>query len=262
MKTARVNGVDIAYRIDGEGPWLTLSHSLACDSSMWDPQMAALTSRFRVLRFDTRGHGASAAPDAAYTLTELAADLFGLLASLDIQRTHFAGLSMGGMIGQTFALNHPGVLASLILADTSSRRAPNGAQLWGDRIKVAKAQGMAALVAPTLSRWFTDPYRAAHPDVMQRFGERIASTPVAGYAGCCAAIAELDLTDRLREIDCPALVIVGDQDQGTTPEQAREIQRNLPGAQLAIIESAAHISNVEQPEAFTRVLLDFLAAQA
>ncbi len=253
-----VNGVELYYEIEGEGPWMTLSHSLACDSSMWEPQVKPLSAHYKVLRFDTRGHGRSGAPQGPYSLDLLAQDLHALLDTLGIQKTHFAGLSMGGMIGQTFALNYPGVFQSLILADTTSQRAPNAAQMWGDRIRLAQDQGMRPLVEPTLARWFTDPYRLAHPDVMKRFGDQIAATPVAGYAGCCAAIAEIDLTGRLNEIVCPALVVVGDQDLGTTPEQARTIQRHLPGSELVVLESAAHISNVEQAGAFNRVMLDFL----
>ncbi len=253
-----VNGVELHYEIEGDGPWMTLSHSLACDSFMWEPQVKALSSRYTVLRVDTRGHGKSGAPPGPYSLDMLARDFRELLDVLGIQKTHFAGLSMGGMIGQTFALNYPGVLQSLILADTTSQRAPNAAQVWGDRIRQAQANGMAPLVEPTLARWFTEPYRLAQPQIMKRFGDQIAATPVAGYAGCCAAIAEIDLTGRLHEILCPALVIVGDQDLGTTPDQARTIQSNLPGSELVILESAAHISNVEQAPAFNRAMLDFL----
>ena len=253
-----VNGVELHYEIEGDGPWMTLSHSLACDSFMWEPQVKALSSRYTVLRVDTRGHGKSGAPQGPYSLDMLARDFRELLDALGIEKTHFAGLSMGGMIGQTFALSYPGVLQSLILADTTSQRASNAAQVWGDRIRQAQDKGMAPLVEPTLARWFTELYRLAQPQIMKRFGDQIAATPVAGYTGCCAAIAEIDLTGRLHEITCPALVIVGEQDLGTTPDQARTIQSNLPGSELVILESAAHISNVEQAPAFNRAMLDFL----
>lgn len=255
---AKVNGIQIEYSVEGSGPWITLSHSLACDSSMWDPQMAVLKSRFTVLRFDTRGHGGSDAPDRPYTLEEMADDVKGLLDTLGIKETHWMGLSMGGMIGQAFALRHPGIFKSLILADTTSRRPDNAAQMWGERIQIARSKGMAALVDGTLARWFTDPYRAAQPEVMARIGKVIAATPAAGYCGCGPAIASIDLTDRLKEIKLPALVIVGEEDMGTPVSQARAIHENLPGSELLVIPQASHLSNIEQAEIYNRAMLAFL----
>jgi 3-oxoadipate enol-lactonase len=256
---AKCNGIDIAYTIEGSGPWVTMSHSLASNSSMWDEQAALLAKQFRVLRFDTRGHGDSEAPPAPYTLDDMAEDLHALFAHLGIRETHWIGLSMGGMIGETYALKYPGVFRSMILADTTSRRPPNAEQMWGDRVRMAREQGMAALVDGTLARWFTDPYRQAQPAVMARIADGIRSTPVEGFAGCCDAIAKIDVLDRLKEIDCPALVIVGDQDHGTPPDMARQIHANLRGSELLIIPSAAHLSNIEQPAVFNRAMLEFLA---
>ncbi len=257
----KTNGIEINCVIEGDGPWVTMSHSLACNLSMWDPQMKALTQHYKVLRFDTRGHGASSAPEGPYTLEQMADDVHGLLVALGIKRTHWVGLSMGGMIGETYALKYPGVFQSMVLADTTSRRPPNAEQMWGDRVRMAREQGMDPLVDATLGRWFTEPYRKAHPDVMARIGADIRNTPVPGFAGCCEAIAKIDVLDRLKEIDCPALVIVGDQDHGTPPEMAKQIQANLRGSELLIIESAAHLSNVEQPEIFTKAMMDFLGRQ-
>ncbi len=257
----KTNGIEINCVIEGAGPWVTMSHSLACNLSMWDPQMKALTQHYKVLRFDTRGHGASSAPEGPYTLEQMADDVHGLFAALGIKRTHWVGLSMGGMIGETYALKYPGVFQSMVLADTTSRRPPNAAQMWGDRVRIAREQGMGPLVEGTLGRWFTEPYRKAHPEVMARIGADIRNTPVPGFTGCCEAIAKIDVLDRLKEIDCPALVIVGDQDHGTPPEMAKQIQANLRGSELLIIESAAHVSNVEQPEIFTKAMMDFLGRQ-
>jgi 3-oxoadipate enol-lactonase len=257
-------GIDLHYVIDdrtgGRGPWVTLSHSLACDLSMWDEQAALLAPCFRVLRFDTRGHGRSSAPAGPYTLDELAADVHGLFAELGITRTHWVGLSMGGMIGETYALAHPGVFDTMVLADTTSRRPPNALEMWGERIRMAQAQGMDALVESTLARWFTAPFRASQPQVMARIAAGIRATPVAGFAGCCEAISRVDLLDRLHEISCPVLVMVGDQDHGTPPEMARQIHANLPGSTLEIIADASHLSNIEQPARFNRAVFDFLAA--
>ncbi len=258
----KTNGIAINYEIAGEGPWVTLSHSLACNLHMWDGQMAALAPKYKVLRFDTRGHGQSDAPPGPYTLEQMAGDVKGLLDALGIRQTHWVGLSMGGMIGETFALKYPGVFRSMVLADTTSRRPPNAEQMWSERVKLAQEKGMDALVEGTLARWFTEPYRNTHQDVMARIAADIRNTPVAGFAGCCQAIAKIDLLDRLHEIKCPVLIMVGDQDHGTPPEMARQIHQNLPGSELQIISSAAHISNIEQTAAFNQALLGFLGKVA
>jgi len=185
----KTNGIQLNYEVEGSGPWLTMSHSLACDLHMWDPQMPVLTKKFRVLRFDTRGHGQSDAPEGDYTLEQLADDVKGLLDGLGVKQTHWAGLSMGGMIGQAYALKYPGTFQSLLLADTTSRRPPDAAKMWGERVQTARSKGMDALVEGTLARWFTEGYRNARQDVMQRIGDGIRKTPVAGFAGCCHAIS-------------------------------------------------------------------------
>ena len=253
----KTNGIETNYVIEGEGPWLTMSHSLACNISMWDEQAKLLSPRFKVLRYDTRGHGASDAPRGPYTLEQMADDAKALFDALGIQRTHWLGLSMGGMIGQTFALKYPGFFQSMVLADTTSRRPPNAEQMWGDRVRTARAQGMEGVVESTLARWFTEPYRQKRKDVMDRIASGIRATPVEGFAGACEAIARVDVLDRLNEIKCPTLVMVGEHDHGTPPEAARAIQAKIPGSELVIIPSAAHLSNVEQTEAFNKALLAF-----
>jgi 3-oxoadipate enol-lactonase len=253
-----VNGIETNYDVQGEGPWLTLSHSLAADISMWDDQMADLTRHYKVLRYDTRGHGKTAAPNGPYTLDLLADDLKALLDALGIRQTHFCGLSMGGMIGQTFALKYPGVFRTLVLADTTSRYPAEGFAMWQQRIDAARANGLAGLIEPTLTRWFTEPFRTGRPDVMDRVRKMIAATPAEGYASCGDAIRRVNLTDRLKEIPTPTLVIVGDQDGGTPPAMSEEIRNAKPGAELYVIKDASHISNMEKPAAFTHVLLEFL----
>jgi 3-oxoadipate enol-lactonase len=255
----RANGIEVSYSAEGDGPWITMSHSLACNLHMWDEQAAVLAKHFKVLRFDTRGHGASDAPKGAYTLDGLADDLKGLLDALDVKETHYVGLSLGGMIGQTFALKHPGRLKTLVLADTTSRYPAEAAPIWAERIKVAESKGMEPLVQPTLERWFTEPFRSANPGKIKRIGDMIRTTPVAGYVGCSHAIPKINVTTSLREIDVPGLVIVGEQDTGTAVAMAREIHENYPGSELVVIPSAAHLANVEQPGAFNAALADFLA---
>lgn len=254
----RANGIDIHYEVSGSGPWLTLSHSLCCDVSMWQPQLAALEKHFTVLRFDTRGHGGSDAPAGAYTFDQLADDVLGLLDALKIGRTHYCGLSMGGMIGQHLALKAPQRIDRLVLADTTSRMPAEAQPLWAERIRIAQEQGMAAHVQPTLERWFTAPYRAAHPEVMERIGSLICSTPPAGYVGCAHAIAGIDITGRLSAIQAPTLVIVGRDDVGTPPAMSEAMAAAIPGARLEIISEASHLSSIEQADAFNRLLLDFL----
>jgi 3-oxoadipate enol-lactonase len=261
MKT-KVNGIEINYEIEGEGPWLTMSHSLACDLHMWDPQMALLKPKFKVLRFDTRGHGQSSAPAGEYTLEQLADDVKGLFDALGIRQTHWVGLSMGGMIGQAFALKYPGIFQSMVLADTTSRRPPEAAKMWGERIEIANTKGMDALVESTLARWFTEPYRKSRKDVIDRIADGIRRTPVNGFAGCCHAISKVDYLDRLKELRIPALVIVGEHDHGTPPEAARLIHQNLSGSEFKVIPSAAHLSNVEQTQVFNDAMMGFLSRVA
>ncbi|HVO44706.1 MAG TPA: 3-oxoadipate enol-lactonase [Steroidobacteraceae bacterium] len=258
MKTT-TNGIQLNYTIDGAGPWLVMSHSLACNLEMWDPQMDALKRAYQVLRFDTRGHGGSDAPAGAYSLEQLADDLHGLLQALKVERPHFVGLSMGGMIGMTYALKYPGRLRSLVLCDTSSRLGPEVQPIWDDRIKTASEKGMEPLVEPTLKRWFTEAMVSRRPPVLDKVAAMIRATPPAGYAGCCHAIPKINVTARLQEITCPIQVIVGEQDAGTPVAMSREIQAAAPGSELAVIPNASHLSNLEQPEAFNRALLDFLA---
>src|SRR6185436_7999984 len=236
MKT-RANGIEINYEVHGKegAPWLVLSHSLACSVRMWDPQIEALKGDYRILAYDTRGHGASEATKGAYTLELLADDLFFLLKELKISAAHYCGLSMGGMIGQTFALKYPGVFRTLTLADTTSRYPAEAAPVWADRIKTVEAKGMEPLAQPTLERWFTESFRKNNPAAVDAIRKLIVSTPVAGYCGCCHAIPKINLTARLKEIRSPILVIVGEQDPGTPPAMAREIHDNAPGSKLVVL---------------------------
>jgi len=256
----KANGIETHYTLDGpaSAPVVTLSHSLATDLSMWDPQLEALSRRFRVLRYDTRGHGGTEVTTGAYSMDLLAEDARQLLAALGIARTHWIGLSMGGMIGQALALKAPGIFLSLSLCDTSSRMPAESKSLWDERINTASEKGMAPLLESTLARWFTQSYRDRGGPVLEHVKKMILSTPPVGFAGCCAAIAPLDLTDRIGAIRVPTLVLVGEDDPGTPVAASRVISEQIKGSELVILKSAAHLSNLEQPEAFTRALLTFL----
>jgi 3-oxoadipate enol-lactonase len=258
MNTVRANGIDIRYDVQGTGPWLLLSHSLATDLTLWDDQMAALTPHFRVLRLDTRGHGGSSASDMPYDFATLTADVLGLMDALDVERAHFCGISMGGMIAQHVALAVPTRIDKLALVSTTSGYPPAARAAWDERIAAVRANGIEPLVAPTLERWFTAPYRAAHPDTMARIGNLIRATPPAGYIGSGQAIATLDVTEKLPALRCPTLVIAGADDAGTPPAMGQRIADNIPGACFELIESASHLCNIEQAADFNRFLLDFL----
>jgi 3-oxoadipate enol-lactonase len=259
---ASVNGIDINYEIHGKegAPWITFSHSLACSVRMWDPQIAAFKDRYRLLVHDMRGHGASSAPAGPYSLEQMAADVAGLLKHLGIQKTHFVGLSIGGMIGQILADKHAALLERVVLADTGHTQTPELIKQWEERIAAAQSKGMKALVESTLARWFTEPFRKSHPQEVGRIAAVIESTPVAGYVGCCQAISKMNLTSRLKEIRLPVLAITGEHD-GSAPA-TQFIGETIPGAKFVSIAQAAHISNIEQPEVFNRSLREFLSSPA
>jgi 3-oxoadipate enol-lactonase len=255
MKT-KVNGTELYYELHGsEGaPWLIFSHSLACIVRMWDPQIAAFKDRYRILAYDMRGHGQSAAPAGPYTLDMLADDVLALMKELRIQRARYVGLSIGGMIGQHLALKEPGRFERMVLADTGHTQTPETLKQWEERIRIAQAQGMKPLVAGTMERWFTPAFRET-PQA-KRIAELIANTPVAGYVGCAQAIMKLNTTARLTDIKLPVLAITGEADAAAAG--TRYIGEHLPGAKFVNIPQAAHIANIEQAEKFNQALRDFL----
>jgi len=256
----RANGINMRYELEGpeSAPVVTLSHSLATDLSMWDPQVAVLKSGYRVLRYDTRGHGSTDVPEGPYTLEQLAEDVKALLQTLGIPKTHLVGLSMGGMIAQVFALKYPGLLRSLVLCDTSSRIPQEALPIWEERIELAQKQGMVPLVEPTMERWFTASFRRKPLPGLEKIRGMIRATPLKGYVGCSRAIMGLNLTERLREITLPTLIVVGEEDPGTPVIASQAIHKQIKGSELVILKSAAHLSNIEQQNAFNTAVLDFL----
>jgi 3-oxoadipate enol-lactonase len=254
MPTAHVNGIDVRYTVTGSGPWLTLSHSLACRLEMWDEEVKRLSDRFTVLAYDSRGHGETSAPAIPYTLDMIADDIKGLLDHLGIERSHWIGLSMGGVFGLAAALKYPGIFETIVLADTSSRLSPEGVAAFKDRVATVKAGGMEAMVEPTLKRWFKDSFRAGSPKLIARVGNWIRTTPLDGYIGCSAAIPTIDVTDRLGEITVPCMVMVGADDIAMPPVMAETLDRGLPDSELVVIRDAGHLSNLEQSGAFNAQL--------
>jgi 3-oxoadipate enol-lactonase len=255
----KANGIYMNYMVEGppSAPVITLSHSLATDFAMWEPQMEVLKSRYRVLRYDTRGHGGSGVPEGPYSLDQLGEDVHALLRVLKIKQTHFMGLSMGGMIAQVFALKYPGMLRSLILCDTMSQVADQAKPIWDERIMVAQTQGMEPHVEPTIERWFTKPFRSS--PVSERVRAMIRATNPKGYIACSRAIMELNLTERLPAIRLPTLIIVGADDPGTPVAASQAIHEKIKGSKLIILKSAAHLSNIEQAEAFNKAVISFLS---
>lgn len=258
VDTIKANGATIAYRLEGpeNGPVVMLSNSLATNFAMWDAQVPALTDKYRVLRYDQRGHGGSEATKPPYSFDLLLADARALIQALGLGKVHFCGLSMGGMTGQLFGAKHPEMLRSLVLCDTSSRMPGSG--IWDARIKAARGEGMASLVPSTLERWFTVPFRDKAKREVERVGGMIAATPVDGYVGCCNAIAAMDQTHLLAGIETPTLIIVGADDPATTVEHSEVIHRAIAGSELVVLQNAAHLSNIEQTATFNAALRAFL----
>jgi len=258
MQSVRANGIDVRYRVLGSGPWVTLSHSLACSYEMWEREIEQLAKRFTVLAYDSRGHGGTSAPPGPYTLGMIADDVKAMYVALGIRKSHWIGLSMGGVFGLATALKYPGIFETMVLADTSSRLAPEGIDAFRDRVaKVRAAGSMEVMVEPTLQRWFKDSFRAKQPALMGRIAEWIRNTPVEGYVGISAAIPTIDVTHRLNEIDIPCLVLVGADDIAMPVAFSETLVKNLPDAELAVIPDAGHLSNIEQPEAFGAALERF-----
>jgi 3-oxoadipate enol-lactonase len=251
--------VRLHHVVDGDtGPVIVLGGSLGTDLSLWDDLAADLARDHRVVRFDTRGHGRSPAPTGGYTMEELAADVVTLADHLGLDRFAYVGLSLGGAIGQVLALAQPQRLTALVLACT----APvfGEPSTWRDRAALVRREGVESLLEPTFARWFTDEFRAAHPDAVARVAAMFRATPPEGYAGCCEALAAYDVTDRLGRIAVPTRVVAGAEDPGTPPEVGRAMVQEIRDADLVVIEGAAHIANVARPAEFSAAVRGHLSA--
>jgi 3-oxoadipate enol-lactonase len=249
--------VAVAHEVVGSGPTVVLSNSLGSTRAMWEPQVPALVDAgFRVIRYDTRGHGTSEVPAGPYSLDDLVDDLVALLDTTDTERAHVIGLSLGGMTAMRLAARFPDRAASLALLCTSALLGPP--QFWLDRAEAARTRG-TAMADVVVSRWFTESMRLTEPERVAQWAQMIASTPGEGYAACCEAIAEMDLRADLPHIAVPTLALAGAEDPATPPEHLEFIAKSVPGATLAVIPDAAHLANLEQPTEVTAVLLEHLA---
>ncbi len=258
----KTGGLYLNYEMTGKegAPVVMLSHSLGSNLGMWEPQRAALEPRYRVLRHDMRGHGASDVSEGAYSLEQLALDALGLLDALKIDRVHFVGLSIGGMIGQALALEHPDRFRSLVLCSTSAYLPPPARPILQERIETARKEGLQALVDSTLERWFTPAYAQQNSPTLDRIRRQFLATPVAGYIGCSEAIGQLNFIGRLSRITLPTLIMVGAEDPGTPVAASEAIHESIKGSKLVILPSASHLANIEKSELFNRHLLEFLQA--
>ena len=250
----RLNVVDEGPR---DAPAVIFSHSLAANVDMWAAQSAALATRLRVVRYDTRGHGGSDVPDGPYGFPDLVGDVVALLDALGIARAHFVGLSLGGMTALGLALDHPDRVLSICVANCAARTAPAACAMWDQRIRTARDQGMQALVEPTLARWCTAAMIERRAPQLAMLRQMIAGTPVAGYIACCAALKTLDYFDRLSSLALPVMFIAGAHDPAVPVCSMREMHDLVWGSRYVELPSA-HLSNIECEAAFTAALEEFL----
>ena len=253
-----MSAVAVHARVTGRdgGPVVVLSNSLGTTYRMWDAQLGALEQRFRVIRYDTRGHGASPVPDGPYAIDDLADDLVALLDRLGVERTHVVGLSLGGMTAMRVAARHPERVDRLVLLCTGAQLPP--ASNWTDRAAAVRAHGSGAVAEAVVQRWFTPAFLTAHPDVRSASEAMVAATPAEGYAGCCEAIATLDLHDDLASITAPTLAIAGADDPATPPARLDEIAAGVKNGRLLVVSRAAHLANAEQPDIITPAIIEHL----
>lgn len=252
------DAVALHHTLEGpeDAPVLVASNSLGTTLRMWDDQAHALLERFRLLRYDHRGHGSSPVPTGPYKIDDLGRDILTLLDRLEVEHFSFCGLSVGGAVGMWLASEVPERVERLVLCCTAARFAPP--EQWDERAETVRADGVGAIADAVLERWFTTPFRKSHPEVIEWAGGMLRNTPAEGYAGCCEAIRDADLRSRLGAIRAPTLVVAGADDPAAPPEEAQLIRGSIPGARLVVVEQAAHLANVEQSEAITQAVLEHL----
>jgi len=260
MSFARLPDVTLSYRWDGpvNGPVVMLCNSLSSNLAMWNAQVPALVDAgYRVLRYDTRGHGASSIANSPTSIAALAGDALGLLDHLGVDRVHFCGLSLGGMTGQWLGTHHAARLQSLALCATAAYLGPP--EMWNQRIEAVAKGGMAAIAEATIDRWFTQASQQRLGAEIARIRDGILNTPVAGYRACCGAIRDMDQRDSIAAISLPTLVMVGAEDPSTPVAASELIHQRIAGSKLVVIPDSQHLFNVEEPAQFNAALLDFLA---
>ena len=251
------DGCRIAYALSGPepAPALVLSNSLGTDRGLWAAQIDAWSRLYRVLSYDTRGHGASDAPAGEYTLARLGRDVVSLMDHVGIARAHVCGVSIGGITTLWLGVHAPDRVQRLVLANTAARI--GSVASWTERIELVRRAGLVALADVTMERWFTPAFRRAEPATVARMRTTLLGVPVAGYLGCCAALRDGDLQGEAARVAAPCLVVTGTHDVATPPAAGEWLAAAIHGARLVELE-AAHLSNVECAPAFTTAVLDFL----
>lgn len=259
MPFADLNDVRIHYQLDGDAslPVLVLSNSLGTNFEMWQPQMAAFTRHFRVLRYDTRGHGQSSVTEGPYSIAQLGGDVIALLDHLGLQRVHFCGLSMGGITGMWLALHHAARIEKLILCNTAAYIGPP--ENWTNRAAAVERDGVASIAAAVVDKWLTPDFSAEQPELVARLRAMLGATDARGYAANCLAVRDSDLRGDIARIQTPTLVIAGTGDIPTPPADGRFLADTIPGARYVELY-AAHLSNLQQVDGFSQAVVDFLAA--
>jgi 3-oxoadipate enol-lactonase len=257
MFQVRRDGCRLRYYVDGDprAPTLLLSNSLGTTHELWAPQVEGLASMFRLIRYDTRGHGASDAPDGEYTLEMLGLDALAILDAAGAVRAHVCGLSLGGLTAMWLAVHAPTRVDTLVLASTAARICD--ARFWQERIDDVRASGLRPLAEGSMGRWFTDRFRAGHPEIVARYRRMLESCPVAGYASCCAALRDADLRGEIGGIAASTLVIAGTHDPVTPVADGDAIRARIHAARVTVLH-AAHLGNVEQADAFNSRVLAFI----
>ncbi|MBY4732378.1 3-oxoadipate enol-lactonase [Cupriavidus pauculus] len=259
MPFAELSDVTLHYRLDGDEslPVLMLSNSLGTSFEMWQPQIAALTQHYRVLRYDTRGHGQSSVTEGPYSIAQLGSDVIALLDYLKLSRVHFCGLSMGGITGMWLGLHHADRLNKLILCNTAAYIGPP--ENWTNRAAAVQRDGVASIAAAVVDKWLTPDFAAQQPELVQHLRAMLGATDARGYAANCLAVRDSDLREQIQRIVTPTLVIAGSGDIPTPPADGRYLADTIPGAQYVELY-AAHLSNLQQVDGFTQAVLKFLAA--
>jgi len=254
--------VHLNFGVEGPrgAPWLVLSNSLGSTSDMWSPQMPELRSRFRVIRYEHRGHGSTPAPPGPYRIGDLGSDLLGILDAAGAERAHVVGLSLGGAVAMWLAATHPERVDRMVLAATKANWSPAGP--WLDRADLVRREGTAILADALMQRWFTAPFVTGRPDLSVALNEMLASATPEGYAACCEALAEADLRSLLPWIQAPTLVICGDADPVVSLRDAVELCDSIPGSCMQSLSPASHLLNMEQPDRFACAVVDHLCASA
>ena len=255
--------VEVAHELLGpaDGPPVILSCSLGTDRSMWDPQTPALAGSHLVVRYDLRGHGQSPAPPGPYAISDLGEDLLALMDRLEIERASLCGVSIGAMTSIWAAANAPERVHRLVLCCTSARFGPEAAEVYQARAQTVREHTVDAVADGALERWFTPGFREAQPELMAQIRKGLTDTSSEGYAGCCEALAALDLYPALGSILAPTLVIAGAEDPATPPDHGRAIADGIAGARFELIEGAAHLANIEKAELVTPLIAGFIDAE-